>query len=99
MDDKISKYKKIYKIFLILMLIGLIDSIIIPILLKSMNYDTGETGFIPMLFITIGGKTLGYIGFLFTTLWFVWGLVAAIANRKMKSLEKKQKEITQNANI
>lgn len=89
MEQQITKYKKIYKIFLALMLIAFIDSIILPILFSSMGKDLGEIGFIPRLFALIAGSVGAMIGMLFDTLWFVWGLVAVIANRLANRLEKK----------
>jgi len=99
MELKIARYKKIYKIFVVLMLIALIDSVIIPGLFKSIGKeDLGNIGLLPVGFILVFGKTGGLIALWFTSLWFVWGLVAAIYNRMANKLENKLKSGLQTSN-
>lgn len=95
MEKQIAKYRKIYKIFLILMLIGFIDSIIIPILLKDLGKDFGENiGVIVIFFSLIAGKVGAIVSLWFEMLWFVWGLIAVIANRLANRLQKKLSQET-----
>jgi len=89
MEQKILKYKKIYTIFLVLALIGFIDLIIIPILLKNFPGETPEgIGLIPLLLGSLLGNIGVTIGIWFTYLWFVWGLIAFSLNGSIKKLEK-----------
>ncbi len=96
MEAKIIKYKKIYKIFAILMAIALIDSIVVPVILKNMSSGTEQSdiGFIPLILGYVLGSAGIWIGVVFNQLWFIWGLIAAISKRMANRLEKKVKATT-----
>jgi len=91
--EKIAKWRTVYKIFLTLTIIGFVDGVLVPILLKD-----NPSGFIAVgLYLILGGVG-AWIGTIFTQCWFVWGLVAIIVNRKANNLEKKLKMNSQQIN-
>lgn len=87
MEQKINNYKKIYKIAIILTLIGFIDSIIIPILFKTIPIFSG--GLLPLSFGFLFGNAGITIGVLLINVWFIFGIVAIALNSEIKKLEKK----------
>jgi len=97
MEQKILKYKRLYKIFTILALIGFIDLIIIPILLKSIypSFPQGM-GLITFSLMFLFGKIGFMIGSWFIGLWFVWGLIALIFNNLIKKLKFIESPVEEN---
>jgi len=93
MEKKILKYKRVYRIFLILALIGFIDSFCIPIILKSFghHYPRLTSDFIPgIAFITLGRVGAIVVAF-FTKLWFFWFVVVFFINEYIRKMENKSK--------
>jgi hypothetical protein len=89
MEQKIIRYKKIYKFFIILTLIGFIDLNILPVLLKELSINIPEgVGLIPLFFGLLLGNFGITIGIWFIFLWFVWGIIAISLNSSIKKLEK-----------
>jgi hypothetical protein len=88
MEPKILKYKRIYKIFTALALVGFIDLIIIPILFKELPLTIPTSvGLIPLLLYKLIGGVGVTIGVWVTTLWFIWGVIALAFKQAIKKLE------------
>ncbi len=97
MEQKILKYKKIYRIFIVLTLVGFIDTIIIPILLKNFSINLPQdTGLVTLLLGSLLGNAGIALGVWFTVLWPVLGLIAIILNNLVKKLELNESPTEEN---
>ena len=90
MEQKILKYKKLYRVFITLALIGFVDSIIIPMIL-----NTNSRLLNPSLLSSISFHVFGNMGTLivswFINLWFIWAIIAFIFDgyaRKLENINK-----------